>query len=44
MLDIEVQLAWDKLYPKSNPNTLAKPDLTILNNNEKFSGFIPIGR
>lgn len=36
-------ISLDKLYPKSNHDPLAKPDLAFLDNKEKFSGFIPIG-
>lgn len=37
-------ISLDKLYPKSNLNHLAKPDLSgLVNNEEKFTGYIPIG-
>ena len=35
-------ISLDKLYPKSDFNLLAKPNLN-LDSNESFSGYIPIG-
>lgn len=37
-------ISLDKLYPKSNLNHIGKPDLSgIVGNQEKFTGYIPIG-
>lgn len=35
-------ISLDKLYPKSNLDTLAKPDIQ-LESKESFSGYIPMG-
>jgi protein subunit release factor B len=35
-------ISLEKLYPKSSLDILEKPEIKINNNDEEFSGFIPI--